>query len=69
MGRKKILNIFLIALVITVFGFLMDDDIKEPSTVMRFVEFFAMIGILFTILFLVNEFVNLIKKRINLSSN
>lgn len=69
MMTKKILIIFLVALVITVVGFLMDDDIKEPSTVMRFVEFFAMTGILFVILFLVNELVNLIKKRIKLSRN
>ena len=40
-------NIFAVALFITIVGFLMDGDAKEPSMLMRFVEFFMMTGILF----------------------
>ena len=35
---KHYLNILIIAVALTIFGFLMDGDAKEPSTIMRFVE-------------------------------
>ena len=48
---KKInLNILAVATLLTIVGFLMDGDIKEPSMLMRFVEFFMMTGILFTMI-------------------
>lgn len=49
---KKInLNILAVATLLTIVGFLMDGDIKEPSMLMRFVEFFMMTGILFTMIY------------------
>jgi hypothetical protein len=48
--KKKILNILILASIITTIGFLMDSDAKEPSMLMRFVEFFGMIGILFVLI-------------------
>lgn len=43
------LNIFAVALSVTIVGFLMDGDVKEPSMIMRFAEFFIMTGILFAV--------------------
>ena len=48
--KKTNLNILTVAALITIVGFLMDGDIKEPSMLMRFVEFFMMTGILFTMI-------------------
>ena len=45
--KKTNLNILAVALIVTIVGFLMDGDVKEPSMLMRFVEFFMMTGILF----------------------
>lgn len=64
--NKKKSRILLISIGIAIFGFLIDDDVKEPSTIMRFVEFFAMTGIVFIILFSMDRFLGFIKKRINL---
>ena len=64
---KKFLNILIVSVGITIFGLLLDDDIKEPSTMMRFTEFFAMIGVIFIISFSINELINFTKKRISLS--
>jgi hypothetical protein len=47
--NKKLLNILLLSIGVTIFGLLMDDDNKEPSTIMRFVEFFAMTAIIFAV--------------------
>ena len=63
---KRNLNILVIAIGITIFGFLMDSDVKEPSTIMRFVEFFAMIGIIFIISFVISNLFRFTKNRINL---
>jgi hypothetical protein len=46
----------------------MDDDIREPSTIMRFVEFFAMTGIVFVLLSTVNYLFNFTKKLILVSN-
>ena len=46
--KKTNLNILAVAIFLTIVGFLMDGDVKEPSMLMRFVEFFMMTGILFT---------------------
>lgn len=48
--KKKLLNILLFSSVLTTIGFLMDGDAKEPSMLMRFAEFFGMIGILFLVI-------------------
>ncbi len=47
--KKNLLKISVVALIITVIGLLMDGDPKEPNMAMRFVEFFAMLAILFTL--------------------
>lgn len=47
--KKTNLNILAVALLVTIVGFLMDGDVKEPSMLMRFVEFFMMTGILFAV--------------------
>ena len=47
--KRKFVNILTISVMLTTIGFLMDGDIKEPSMMMRFVEFFGMIGILFIV--------------------
>ena len=62
--KKKFLNILIISIIITVFGFLMDDDQKEPSTIMRFVEFFAMIGIIYLIVSFIYFSFNFVKNKI-----
>lgn len=66
---KKFLNILIVSVGITIFGLLLDDDVKELSTMMRFTEFFAMTGIIFIISFSINELINFTKKRISLSRN
>lgn len=43
--KKKILNIVKIAFVLTTVAFLLDGDAKEPSMLMRFMEFFGMTAI------------------------
>ena len=48
--KKKILNILTIASIITTIGFIADGDIREPSVLMRFFEFFMMTGIVFTLI-------------------
>ena len=66
---KRNLNILIVSIGITIFGFLMDGDVKEPSTIMRFVEFFAMIVIIFIISFLITNLFSFAKNKINLFSN
>ena len=51
--KKTLLNILTVATVITTIGFIMDGDAKEPSMLMRFVEFFMMVGMVFTLLSIV----------------
>ena len=63
---KHYLNILIIAVALTIFGFLMDGDAKEPSTIMRFVEFFAMVGILFSIGVVLKSLFIFTKNKINL---
>ncbi len=62
--NKKNTNLLLASIGIVIFGFLIDDDAKEPSTTMRFVEFFAMVGIVFTISFMANKAFIFIKNRV-----
>lgn len=51
--RKKLTNIALLSAVITTIGFLMDGDLKEPSMLMRFVEYFAIVALIFILVCLV----------------
>jgi len=45
--KKNLLKILALSLFITIIGSLMDSDPKEPIMAMRFLEFFAMLGIIF----------------------
>jgi hypothetical protein len=45
--KRKILNILTVAFIITTIGFIMDGDAKEPSMLIRFMEFVLMLGIVF----------------------
>ena len=47
--KTTLLRILVLASIITTIGFIMDSDPKEPIMAMRFIEFFAMIGILFVL--------------------
>ena len=67
--NKRISNILILSIAVTIFGFLMDDDAKEESTIMRFVEFFAMSAIIFIIFSLIYYFINLTKKKIQITKN
>jgi len=56
----------MVSIGITIFGFLIDGDVKEPSTIMRFVEFIAMTAIIFILSFTLINVFTFTKKRINL---
>jgi hypothetical protein len=45
---KRNLNHLILSIGVTILGLLMDDDNKEPSTIMRLTEFFMMTAIIFT---------------------
>ncbi len=47
--KRKLLNIFALSSTLTTIGFLMDGDAKEPSMLLRFMEFFGMVGITFLV--------------------
>ena len=61
--KRKFLNIFIISFVITTMGLVMDGDPTEPSMKMRFVEFFAMLGIVFSINSLVYFSISILLKN------
>ncbi len=69
MNKRKLFSILIFSIGITILGLLMDDDIKEPSTIIRFVEFFAMTGIIFVILTGVNYLINFVKNKVLISRN
>lgn len=48
--KKKFLNILTISSIITTIGFIMDGDPKVPSVMLRFAEFFLMLGVIFSFL-------------------
>lgn len=48
--KKQLLNILTTSSILTTIGFLMDGDAKEPSMLMRFVEFLGMNGIVFLLI-------------------
>jgi hypothetical protein len=45
--KRKLLNILTVSSIITTLGVIADGDPTEPSMLMRFIEFFVMIGIVF----------------------
>lgn len=48
--KRKILNILAVASILTIAGFLMDGDAKDPSMAMRFTEFIGMLSIVFILI-------------------
>lgn len=48
--KKSVINILALASVLTTASYLLDSDPKEPSTLMRFTEYIAILTIVFTIL-------------------
>ena len=48
--KKSVINILALASVITTVGFLLDSDPIQPNVLMRFVEYVAMLTIVFTLL-------------------
>ncbi len=62
--NKKLLNILFLSIGVAFFGLLMDDDNKEPSTIMRFVEFFAMTAIIFTVFTTFYYVIHFTKKKV-----
>ncbi len=48
--KKTVINILALASVITTVGFLLDSDPIQPNVLMRFVEYVAMLTIVFTLL-------------------
>ena len=47
--KKTVLNLLAVASVLTTASFLLDGDLREPSMIMRFVEYILMLAIFFTI--------------------
>lgn len=47
--KRKLLNILTVSFVITTIGFIMDGDPVKLSMLMRFVEFFGMLAIIFSL--------------------
>ena len=62
--KKNILTTLTIAFVITTIGFIADGDIKEPSVLMRFFEFFMMTGIVFALISIIYFSYTFAKKNI-----
>ncbi len=48
--KKAVINILALASVITTVFFLLDSDPIQPNVLMRFVEYVAMLTIVFTLL-------------------
>mgnify|MGYP003497638283 FL=1 len=47
--KKTVLNLLAVASVLTTASFLLDGDLREPSMIMRFVEYILMLATFFTI--------------------
>jgi hypothetical protein len=62
--KKRIVNILAIAFVLTTFGFIMDGDTKEPSILMRFVEFSFMFAVLTVLTSLIYFGINFTKRSL-----
>lgn len=48
--KRIFLNILTTSAILTTIAFLMDGDIKETNMLMRFTEFFGMMGIIFILI-------------------
>ncbi|WP_373708536.1 hypothetical protein [Kaistella sp.] len=48
--KKTLLNILTISSILTTIGFILDGDPKVPSVLLRFTEFFLLLGIVFLFL-------------------
>lgn len=64
--KKSVINILALASVITTVGFLLDSDPIQPNVLMRFVEYVAMLTIVFTLLFGFYSGIKAIIKRIQI---
>lgn len=62
--KRKLLNILTVSSIITTFGVVADGDPTEPSMLMRFVEFFVMIGIIFSLISIIYFTSTFIRKNI-----
>ncbi len=62
--KRKLLNILTVSSIITTLGVVADGDPTEPSMLMRFVEFFAMIGIIFSLISIIYFTSTFIRKNI-----
>lgn len=47
--KRKFLNILAASFVITTISLIMDGDTVKPSMLMRFIEFFVMLAIVFSL--------------------
>lgn len=64
--KKTVLNILALASVLTTAGFLLDGDLREPSMIMRFVEYILMLTIFFTLISAIYFGGKIISKRLQL---
>lgn len=64
--KKTVLNILALASVLTTAGFLLDRDVVEISTAMRFVEYILMLTIFFTLISAIYFGGKIISKRLQL---
>ena len=62
--KRKLLNILTVSSIITTLGVVADGDPTEPSMLMRFVEFFVMIGIIFSLISIIYFTSTFIRKNI-----
>jgi uncharacterized membrane protein YwaF len=62
--KNKLLNLLYISIGVTIFGLLLDDDPKESSTKIRFMEFFLMTFILFILISIIYLSFVFVKNRI-----
>ena len=62
--KRKLLNILTVSSIITTLGVVADGDPTEPSMLMRVVEFFAMIGIIFSLISIIYFTSTFIRKNI-----
>ena len=62
--KRKLLNILTVSSIITTLGVVADGDPVEPSMLMRFVEFFVMIGIIFSLISIIYFTSTFIRKNI-----
>lgn len=60
--KKRFLNILILSAIITTIGFLIDGDAKEPSMIMRFAEFFAMMAVFFLVISIIYFTINYLAK-------